>query len=160
MDSAPTTRQPDPRRPGRRAYLLVSLFAVLLVVFPFLFWHGTWFGRRLSDPEIESYLANFREKPRPAQHALTQIGEHLSRGDVSARRWYPKVLETTASPSLELRQTAAWIMGQDHTYEPFHEALLKLLQNDPSLMVRRNAALSLSNFHDDAARPELRAMLH
>src|SRR5689334_14759682 len=49
-------------------------------------------------------------------------------------------------------------MGQDHTYEPFHDALRKLL-SDPSMMVRRNAALSLSNFHDDAARPELRAML-
>jgi multidrug efflux pump subunit AcrA (membrane-fusion protein) len=49
-------------------------------------------------------------------------------------------------------------MGQDHTYEPFHDALRKLL-SDPSLIVRRNAALSLSNFHDEAALPELRAML-
>ena len=49
-------------------------------------------------------------------------------------------------------------MGQDHTYEPFHDALRRLL-SDPSPMVRRNAALSLSNFHDTAALPELRAML-
>ena len=160
MEQVQTPRQADPRRPGRRAYFLITLFVVLLVLFPFLFWHGTWFGRRLSNQEIESYLTNFRDKPRPAQHALTQIGERLSRGDLSVRRWYPKVVEATSSSSLELRQTAAWIMGQDHTYEPFHDALRKLLQDDPSLMVRRNAALSLSNFHDDAARPELRAMLH
>src|SRR5262249_46650645 len=97
-------------------------------------------------------------KPRDAQHALVQLGERLGRGDKAARRWYPKVIETTSSPSLELRQTASWIMGQDHTYQPFHESLLKLL-SDPSEMVRRNAALSLSNFHDVTAKPELRAML-
>src|SRR2546425_6967629 len=49
-------------------------------------------------------------------------------------------------------------MGRDHTAEPFRDSLHKLLK-DPSPMVRRNAALSLSNFRDDVARPELRAML-
>jgi len=158
VEQVQTPRQADPRRPGRRAYFLISLFAVLLVLFPFLFWHGTWFGRPLSDQDIENYLNNFAAKPRDTQHALVQLGERLGRGDKAARRWYPKVIETTASPSIELRQTAAWIMGQDHTYEPFHDSLRKLL-SDPSQMVRRNAALSLTNFHDDAAKPELRAML-
>ena len=158
MEQVQTPRQADPRRPGRRAYFLVALFAVLLVVFPFLFWHGTWFGRKLTDRQIEDNLNNFSSKPRDAQHALVQVGERLGSGDLSARRWYPKVIETTSSPSLELRQTAGWIMGQDHTYEPFRGSLRKLL-SDPSEMVRRNAALSLSNFHDDAAKPELRAML-
>ena len=158
MKQAETPRQADPKRPGRRAYFLVTLFAVLLVIFPFLFWHGTWFGRSLTDREIDDYLNNFAAKPRNAQHALVQIGERLGRGDVAARRWYPKIIETASSPSLELRQTAAWIMGQDHTYEPFHDALRKLL-SDPALMVRRNTALSLSNFHDGAALPELRSML-
>jgi multidrug efflux pump subunit AcrA (membrane-fusion protein) len=148
----------DPKRPGRRAYLLTALFAFFLVVFPFLFWHGTWFGLKLSSQEIDEFLANAANKPRPAQHALVQIGERMSRGDADARRWYPKIIEATGSPALELRQTAAWLMGQDHTYDPFHDALRKLL-SDPSLMVRRNAALSLSNFHDPAALPELRAML-
>jgi hypothetical protein len=133
-------------------------FALLLVLFPFLFWYETWFGRRLTDAEITEYLDNAAGKPRKAQHALVQIGERLSRGDPRARQWYPKVIEVSASPSLELRQTAAWIMGQDHTYEPFHAALLKLL-TDPSPMVRRNAALSLTNFGDAAGRGELVAML-
>jgi hypothetical protein len=152
-------RKPDPtKRPSRRAYFLVCAFAVLLVIFPFLFWHGTWFGRPLSDSDIESNLNNMAAKPREAQHALVQIGERIGRGEMDARRWYPKVIEAAASPSVELRQTAAWIMGQDHTYEPFHPALVKLL-GDPSAMVRRNAALSLSNFGDPAALPELRGML-
>jgi hypothetical protein len=158
VEQVQTPRQADPKRPGRRAYFLIALFAVLLVLFPFLFWHGTWFGRKLTDRQIEDYLNDFSNKPRQAQHALVQIGERLGSGDLAARRWYPKVIETASSPSLELRQTAAWIMGQDHTYEPFHDPLRKLL-SDPSEMVRRNAALSLSNFHDDAAKAELRAML-
>ncbi len=146
------------KRPGRRAYLLVTLFAFLLVLFPFLFWYATWFGRKLSDRDIDEYLNSAAAKPRQAQHALVQIGERLSRGDQAAKRWYPKVIEASGSPAIELRQSAAWIMGQDHTYEPFHDALRKLL-SDSSPMVRRNAALSLSNFHDTAALPELRAML-
>ena len=46
------------KRPGRRAYLLITLFAFLLVLFPFLFWYATWFGRKLADREIDEYLAN------------------------------------------------------------------------------------------------------
>ena len=144
-------------RPGKRTYLSITLLALLLVAFPFLFWYTTWFGRKLSDAEIDSYLAD-RTKPRHAQHALVQIGERLSRRDPGVSRWYPAVVNLAGSPRIELRQTAAWIMGQDHTYAPFHEALRKLLA-DPQPMVRRNAALALSNFGDGAARPELRAML-
>ena len=64
------------RRPSKRAYLLITLFALLLVLFPFLFWYLTWFGRRLSDSQIDSYLAD-ASKPRHAQHALVQIGERM-----------------------------------------------------------------------------------
>ena len=128
------------------------------MLFPFLFWYQTWFGRRLTDGEITEYLDNAAAKPRKAQHALVQIGERLSRGDLRARQWYPKVVEAAASSSLELRQTAAWIMGQDHTYEPFHTTLVKQL-SDSAPMVRRNAALSLTNFGDAAGRSELVAML-
>src|SRR5437764_10843729 len=147
---------PAHRRPGRRAYLLITLFALALVLFPLLFWYSTWFGRALSDSDLDRYFAD-TGKPRHAQHALVQIGERLSRHqDVS--RWYPKVIEQASSPNLELRQTAAWIMGQDRGYAPFHEALLRLI-HDRAAMVRRNAALSLAGFGDAAARPELVAML-
>ena len=145
------------RRPGKRAYLLITGFAFLLVLLPFLFWYGTWFGRKLTDAEIEQYLHD-AAKPRHAQHALVQIGERLSRGDARVSRWYPRVVELSGSRLVEIRQTAAWIMGQDHRYEPFHEALLKLTA-DSEPMVRRNAALALSNFKDPAALPVLREML-
>jgi len=146
------------RRPSRRAYLLITGFAFLLVLFPFLFWYGTWFGRKLSDREISEYLNNAGDKPRKAQHALVQMGERMSRGDIRVRQWYSKVVQLAGSPSIELRQTAAWIMGQDHTEQAFHATLRKLLA-DPSPMVRRNAALSLTNFDDPASRGELLAML-
>ena len=144
------------RRPGRKAYLLISGFALLLVLFPFLFWYYTWFGRKLSDSDIDSYFAD-TSKPRHAQHALVQVGERLSHGQ-NVSRWYGAVLRQALSPNRELRQTAAWIMGQDRNYQPFHEALLRLL-HDPEPMVRRNAAPALAAFGDPAARPELVAML-
>jgi hypothetical protein len=146
----------DRRRPGRKAYLLITLFALLMVLFPFLFWYYTWFGRKLSDRDLDQYFAD-KSKPRHAQHALVQLGERLSHQQ-NVSRWYPNVVEQSSSPSLELRETAAWIMGQDRTYAPFHQALLRLI-HDSQPMVRRNAALALAGFGDGGARPELVAML-
>ena len=153
-----TPSTPPSWRPGRRAYLLITGLALLLVLFPFLFWYGTWFGRKLTDDELTQYLHSAAAKPRKAQHALVQIGERMSRGDKRAIEWYPTIAALASSTSVELRQTVAWIMGQDHTYQPFHEALRKLLA-DSSPMVRRNAALSLTNFGDSSSRSELLAML-
>jgi biotin carboxyl carrier protein len=126
------------------------------VLLPFLFWYSTWFGRKLSDSDLDSYFAD-RSKPRHAQHALVQVGERLSHGQ-NASRWYPQVIAQASSSDLEIRETAAWIMGQDRSYQPFHDALLKLIR-DPEPMVRRNAALALSVFNDPAGRLELAAML-
>lgn len=144
------------RRPGKKAYLLITLFAVLLVLFPFLFWYYTWFGRKLSDTDIDQYFAD-AAKPRNTQHALVQLGERIAdRRDAS--RWYSGVIRLSTSQTVELRQTAAWIMGQDRNYAPFHDALLRMI-HDPEPMVRRNAALSLAAFGDPAGRPELVAIL-
>src|SRR5215471_13483762 len=90
------------RRPGKRAYLLITGFALLLVLFPFLFWYGTWFGRRLTVQQIDEYL-NDASKPRHAQHALVQIGERLSRGDAAVARWYPRIVELSQSKLVEIR---------------------------------------------------------
>jgi len=143
-------------RPGRKAYLFITLFALAMVILPFLFWYQTWFGRHLSDAGLDQYFAD-QSKPRHAQHALVQVGERLLHHQ-DAHRWYPQVIRQASASGLELRQTAAWIMGQDRSYAPFHDALLKLI-HDPEPMVRRNAALALSAFGDPAARPELNAML-
>ena len=143
-------------RPSPRAYLLITLFALAMVLLPFLFWYSTWFGRHLSDTQLDEYFAD-AEHPRHIQQALVQVGERISHVQ-SAARWYPRVLAQAAHANLEIRQTAAWVLGQDHSYAPFHDALLHLL-SDPEPMVRRNAALSLAAFGDGAGRPELRAML-
>jgi biotin carboxyl carrier protein len=144
------------KRPGPKAYFLISLFALLLVLFPFLFWYYTWFGRPLTARDLDRYFAD-KSKPRHAQHALVQLSDHLARHE-NVSRWYPNVIEQASSPNLELRETAAWVMGQDPSYAPCHQALLKLIQ-DPEPMVRRNAAPALAAFGDAAARPELVEML-
>ncbi|MBM3775258.1 MAG: hypothetical protein FJW37_08850, partial [Acidobacteria bacterium] len=111
----------------------------------------------VPDSELASYFAEV-SRPRRVQHALVQVGERIVRGDPGVGRWYPQVIEAAASPNPELRQTAAWIMGQDRRYEPFRTALHRMLE-DSSLLARRNAALALAGFRDPAARPALREML-
>ena len=124
---------------------------------PFLFWRSTWFGLPLTDKQIEENLAD-AENPRKAQHALTQISEHILRGDPSAKRWYPQVMALGSSKNEDLRITAAWVMGQDNTYAEFRQALLPLLA-DANPMVRHNAALSLVRFGDASGRADIVAML-
>ena len=129
---------------------------MVAVSFPFLFIYQTWFGRKLTDSQIDEFFAD-KAKPRHAQQALVQVEERMSRHQ-NASRWYPQILQQASTPSLEIRETAAWVMQYDRSYAPFHEALLRLIR-DPQPMVRRNAALSLAAFGDSAARPELALML-
>lgn len=131
--------------------------AVLVVVVPFLFWYGTWFGRQLRDSEIEQYLSD-ANAPRKIQHALSQIGQRIARGDQSVTRWYPKIVALVDNPTPQVRTTAAWLMGQDNKSQEFHDALRRLVA-DKEPMVRRNAALSLVRFADASGRPELISML-
>src|ERR1019366_10390962 len=103
----------------------IALAGLAMVALPFLFWYQTWFGRKLNDAQLDEYFAD-RDKPRHAQHALVQLGERLSRHQ-NVSRWYPQVVAQASSPHVELRQTAAWIMGQDRTCQPFHDALSRLI---------------------------------
>jgi biotin carboxyl carrier protein len=124
---------------------------------PFLFWWNTWFGRQLSNQQLAEYLRD-QKHPRHIQHALVQIGERMARHDPSAAQWYPQVVQLASYPVEEVRNTDAWVMGQDTSGGGFHEALLKIL-GDPSLMVRGNAALSLVRFGDATGRPEILQLL-
>jgi len=133
------------------------LFLVAMVLVPFLFWRGTWFGRTLSEQETADYLS-LDAKPRQTQHALVQIGERILRGDKSVERWYPRLEALAAHPQPEVRSTLAWVMGQDNQAPQFHAALLRLLE-DADPLVRRNAALALVRFGDSSGRVELRQML-
>src|SRR5271168_3153905 len=116
----------------------------LIVLMPFLFWWNTWFGRDLSNQQLTEYLHDDK-KPRHIQQALVQISERISRHDAEVSQWYPEVVALATDPVEEVRNTDAWVMGQDTTGAGFHETLLKMLA-DPSQMVRGNAALSLVRF--------------
>ncbi|MGH9538959.1 MAG: biotin/lipoyl-binding protein [Terriglobales bacterium] len=145
-----------------RNRLLFFFTAWLIVLMPFLFWWNTWFGRQLSDKQLSEYLQDDK-KPRHIQHALVQIGERVTRHDASVTRWYPDVVRLASYPIEEVRNTDAWVMGQDVASKDaasagFHQALLKML-DDPSLMVRGNAALSLVRFGDASGRPQIVSLL-
>jgi hypothetical protein len=146
-------------RPGmsRRQKLLFVLTAWLICLMPFLFWWNTWFGRKLSDQQLNEYLHDAK-KPRHIQQALVQVGERITRQDATAKQWYPDLARLAADPVEEVRNTDAWVMGQDTFGAGFHEALLKML-SDPSPMVRGNAALSLVRFGDASGRPQILALL-
>jgi biotin carboxyl carrier protein len=140
-----------------RNRFLFFLTAWLICLMPFLFWWNTWFGRQLSDKQLTEYLQD-EKHPRHIQHALVQIGERMARHDASAARWYPEVVRLASHPVEEVRNTDAWVMGQDNSGAGFHQALLKML-GDSSSMARGNAALSLVAFGDATGRPQILALL-
>ena len=148
---------PSRARMSTRNRLLFFLTAWLIVLMPFLFWWNTWFGRQLSDTQLTQYLSD-EKHPRHIQHALVQLGERMARRDASTTRWYPDLLRLASHPVEEVRNTDAWVMGQDTSAPGFHDALLKML-GDSSLVVRGNAALSLVRFGDAAGRPQIVALL-
>src|SRR5438034_2632314 len=88
--------------PRNRA--LFFLTAWLIVLMPFLFWWNTWFGRQLSDMQLNEYLHD-EKKPRHIQHALVQIGERINKHDTRVSRWYPEVVRLAAYPVDEVRNT-------------------------------------------------------
>lgn len=149
-------RKPRPRMSTRNR-LLFFVTGWLIVLMPFLFWWNTWFGRQLSDKQITEYLRDDKH-PRHIQHALVQIGERMGRHDGSVTQWYPQLVVLSSYPVDEVRNTDAWVMGQDTSGAGFHEALLKML-TDSSLTVRGNAALSLVRFGDATGRPQILELL-
>jgi hypothetical protein len=159
--SSDAGKPPKPRMSTRNR-LLFFLTGWLIVLMPFLFWWNTWFGRQLSNQQLAAYLQD-EKHPRHIQHALVQIGERMSRHDASVTRWYPEVVRLASDPVEEVRNTDAWVMGQDVLSKDaasagFHGALLKMLA-DGSLMVRGNAALSLVRFGDATGRLEIVELL-
>jgi hypothetical protein len=144
-------------RMSARKRLLFFLTAWLIVLMPFLFWWSTWFGRHLSDRQISAYL-NDQKHPRHIQHALVQLGERMGRHDAGALRWYPDLARLASYPVDEVRNTDAWVMGQDTSERAFHGTLLTML-GDSSLLVRGNAALSLVRFGDASGRAQILALL-
>jgi hypothetical protein len=156
-NSKPATNAIPVNPQRRRSPWPLALIAGLFVVAAFLTWYGTWFGRNLSDDDLSRYLQE-ESKPRHLQHALFQIAERINNHDQSVKKFYPQVAALSSNPMTEIRQTAAWVMGQDNSSEEFHAALVKLL-GDSEPIVRRNAAVQLVRFNDGRGRGELRATL-
>jgi HEAT repeat len=164
----------EPKR-GMSRTQKVLFFATgwLIVPMPFLFWWNTWFGRHLSDQQLSEYLHDDK-KPRHIQQALVQMSERMGGNhragldkigleddpgpDGAVTRLYPELIRLANCPVEEVRNTDAWVMGQDTTGAGFHETLLKML-TDSSPMVRGNAALSLVRFGDATGRPQIVALL-
>jgi hypothetical protein len=159
LDIKIETPQKAVPKPGmsRTQKLLFFVIAWLICLMPFLFWWNTWFGRKLSDQQLNEYLHDTK-KPRHIQQALVQVGERITRHDATAKQWYPELVRLAGDPVEEVRNTDAWVMGQDTAGAGFHDALLKML-NDASPMVRGNAALSLVRFGDATGRPQIVALL-
>ncbi len=158
--------QPDPdgdrgvsttaggRRPGG---MIIVVVPFLLVLITFLFWYGTWFGRPLTDKEMQTYLTDTSVSHK-TQHTLSQLAERIARGDTAARRWYPQIERLADNKEPQLRSMAAWVMGQDSQSQEFHQVLRKLVA-DPEPLVRWNAALALVRFGDAVGEPQLRLMM-
>jgi HEAT repeat protein len=174
LETAPTPETPHEStsapKPGMSRTQKILFFATgwLIVLLPFLFWWSTWFGRHLSDQQLTVYLHDDK-KPRHIQHALVQMGERMAAHDkmqnnasagheAEVKQWYPDLLRLSGDPVEEVRNTDAWVMGQDASGAGFHETLLKMLA-DSSPMVRGNAALSLVRFGDATGRPQIVALL-
>jgi hypothetical protein len=146
-------------RPGisTRHRILFFVTAWFIAFMPFMFWWNTWFGRDLSDKQVTEYLRDDRH-PRHIQHALVQMGERMSHHDTAVTHWYPDLVRLASHPVEEVRNTDAWVLGQDTTAPGFHQALLKML-SDSSPLVRGNAALSLVRYGDATGRPQIVELL-
>src|SRR6266581_4560002 len=85
----PGSTPPKPTRSmSRTQKILFFTTGWLIVLMPFLFWWNTWFGRQLSDQQLNEYLHDDK-KPRHIQHALVQLGERMAHPDTAEKRWYP-----------------------------------------------------------------------
>ena len=107
---------------SRTQKILFFVTGWLIVLMPFLFWWNTWFGRQLSNQQLTAYLHDDK-KPRHIQQALVQISERISRHDAAVAQWYPELVALAADPVEEVRNTDAWVMGQDTSGAGFHETL-------------------------------------
>src|SRR6201981_1663018 len=156
LQTAPATTKPKrSMSPPRKILFFVTGW--LIVLMPFLFWWNTWFGRHLSDQQLTEYLHD-EKKQRHIQHALVQLGDRMSHNDATAKQLSPALVRLATYPVEEVRNTDAWVMGQDTSGAGLHETLLKMLQ-DTSPMVRGKPALSLVRFGDSTGRPQIIALL-
>ncbi|MAE75662.1 MAG: hypothetical protein CMJ85_02190 [Planctomycetes bacterium] len=165
--SEPVNDAPAPPRKGPRVIILIPLL-VACILLPFVFWKQTWFGEALGAEDIITRIdaisgPNTQQRDlRRAQHAIEQISKrvatHAKTGKGDPKQFYAKVIALAGHEEAVIRETVAWLMGED-AKEPSFAKPLRALVADDQPIVRRNAALSLGKRRDLAALPVLRAML-
>ena len=70
--SRPVSKSRRRMSTGNRILFFVT--AWLIVLMPFLFWWNTWFGRQLSDKQLDEYLRDEKGHPR-GHHNPVQVYE-------------------------------------------------------------------------------------
>jgi biotin carboxyl carrier protein len=160
MGSVLHSRSELPDSTPRSFSLRRSIFSLtviwLLVLTSFLFWRGTWFGRPLSEQQLDTYLHD--TNPSHVQHALLQVGNRMAHNDPAVKVWYPELVQLSTAANEEIRATDAQVMGADPARPEFRQALRTML-GDESLAVRQQAALSLARFGDSAGHDVIVALL-
>ena len=141
--------------PLRNRILFLSAVWIIALI-PLFFWHGPWFGRPLSDQQIDSYLHD--QNPRHVEHAMVQLGERMGRRDQTVEVWYPTLVALADSSDEDIRSTDAQIMAEDSRQPAFHDALRRML-HDGSAAVRNQAALSLVRFSDPLGHDQIVSIL-
>ena len=117
---------------------------------------------QLASPQRGLFLEGHTE-PRFACDAMLGGLARWLRAAGHDASWHdgiadPDLVRLASNPREEVRSTDAWVMGQDTAGPGFHDALLKMLE-DPSMIVRGNAALSLVSFGDRSGRPQIVSLL-
>src|SRR5258705_10898911 len=83
----------------------------------------------------------------------------MGRRDGRAKQWYPELTRLASHSVEEVRNTDAWVMGQDTSVPAFHETLSKMLQ-DQSPVAGANEPLSLFRSGASSGRPYISALPH
>jgi biotin carboxyl carrier protein len=156
LHSRPEFPDPAPRAFSLRSRILLLSVIWLLVLTSFVFWRGTWFGRPLSEQQLDTYLHD--KNPSHVQHALLQVGNRMAHNDPTVEVWYPELIELSGAVDEGIRATAAQVMGEDSLRPEFHQTLRQML-GDESLVVRQQAALSLARSGDAAGHDLIVALL-
>jgi len=95
---------------------------------PFLFWWNTWFGRRLPDKQITEYLQDEkRPPPHPARSSFNSVNAWAPQFSSSAL--VPRISPSRFARRRGSAQHRRLGHGPGHLCVPFHETLLKMLQD-------------------------------
>ena len=86
----------------------------LIVLMPFLFWWNTWFGGTFLRQNWPNICRMKRTRVTSSTRWCRSASAWPARPQCQ-RSWYPEVVRLAAYPVEEVRNTDAWVMGQDNS---------------------------------------------